>query len=223
MYHSCGIRTDGTVVCRGTNNWGEADVPSGTFTTISAGGGHSCGIRTDGTAVCWGTNNWGEADVPSGTFTTISAGGGHSCGIRTDGTAVCWGTNNWGEADVPSGTFALPDSAGPSVTVAKGDPGPTSLGPGLGTPCASDTPTCRYLHIQLRGFDPGDYTVSCSHDGWRNIPAGTWWTFTVTVGADRSATISRQCFINFASLTGNGAYVTVTRSGTSAVTSNYLK
>ena len=137
---------------------------------------------------------WG---APSGAFTTTSAAGGHSCGIRSDGTAVCWDSN--------------------------GDPRPISLGPGLGTPCAPNTPTCRYLHIQLRGFDPDTYTVTCSHDGWSNIPAGTWRTFTATVGAERSDTITRQWLINFASLTGNGVYVTVTRPGTSAVTSNHLK
>ena len=99
----------------------------------------------------------------------------------------------------------------------------SGLGPGLGSPCAPNTPTCRYLHIQLRNFDPGDYTVACSHDGWGGIAASTWWTFTVTVGNDRSATISRQCSINFASLTGNGAFVTVSKPGSPALTSNYLK
>ena len=48
-------------------------------------------------------------------------------------------------------------------------------------------------------------------------------TFTVTVGPDRSATVTRQCFINLASLTGSGTYVTVTRLGTPAVSSNHLK
>ena len=116
-----------------------------------------------------------------------------------------------------------PSLDGRLVIVNKGDPGPTSLSPGLGTACAPDTPTCRYLNIQLRGFDPGDYTVACSHDGWAGGPPATWWTFTVTVGADRTATVTRQCFINFASLTGSGVYVTVTGSGTPAVTSNHIK
>ena len=70
---------------------------------------------------------------------------------------------------------------------------------------------------------PGGYTVACSHDGWDTTPTETWWTFNVTIGDDRSATITRQCFINFASLTGNGVYVTVTTPGGDTVTSNYLK
>ena len=219
--HSCGVRGDGTAVCWGYNEYGQA--PSGSFTAVSAGYWHSCGVRGDGTAVCWGYNRFGRADAPSGVFATISAGYLHSCGLRTDGSVECWGNNDDGQVDAPSGVFAIPTAARPSVTVTKGNPGPTSLGPEKGTPCAANTPTCRYLNIQLSNFAAGTYTVACSHDGWDNTPAGTWWTFDVTVGPDRSATISRQCFINFASLTGSGAYVTVTRSGTSAVTSNYLK
>ena len=220
--HSCGIRADGTAVCWGNNFSGRADAPSGSYTSISAGGNHSCGLRADGTAVCWGSNGDGEADAPSGSFTVISAGESHSCGIRADGTAVCWGNSSFGQSDAPSGTFALPGT-GPTVTVIKGDPGPTSLNPGLGTPCAPDTPTCRYLNIQLRGFDPGDHTIACSHDGWDTTPASTWWTFNTTVGTDGTATITRQCFINFAKLTGNGVNVTVTAPGGDPVTSNYLK
>ena len=158
-----------------------------------------------------------------GTFAAVSAGSGHSCGLRADGTAVCWGWNGYGQLDAPSDTFAQPTSQGSTVTVSKGDPGPTSLGPGLGTPCAPNTPTCRYLHIQLSNFDPGAYTVAYSHDGWKNILTEIWWTFPVTVGDDRSATVTRKCFINFADLTGNGVYVAATGPGGDTVTSNYHK
>ena len=52
--HSCGVRDDGTAVCWGNNDRGQADAPGGVFGSVSAGGGHSCGVREDGTAVCWG-------------------------------------------------------------------------------------------------------------------------------------------------------------------------
>ena len=99
----------------------------------------------------------------------------------------------------------------------------TMLGPGEGVPCALDTPTCRYLDIELRGFDAGTYTVSCSHDGWGNFGPSTFWTFTITVGESGSASSSGPCFLNFARLTGSGAYVTVSSPGTGAVRSNWLK
>ena len=116
--HSCGIRTDATAVCWGNNNgpgtfdeesleWvasyaGQADAPTGKFTTITTGTYFSCGIRTDATAVCWGDNTYGQTDAPTGKFTTITTGSDHSCGIRTDRTAVCWGNNN-GPGDLRRG------------------------------------------------------------------------------------------------------------------------
>ena len=132
--HTCGIRTDGTVACWGLNDLGQADAPTGTFTSVSAGRDHSCGVRTDGTITCWGQNNDAglplalssadncgyvggqytcfvrtvtvdQTDVPSGTFTSVSAGRNHSCGVRTDGTIACWGLNNFGQAHEPDGTF----------------------------------------------------------------------------------------------------------------------
>ena len=38
MYHTCGVRTDGTLACWGNNNSGQATPPGGTFTQVSAGG-----------------------------------------------------------------------------------------------------------------------------------------------------------------------------------------
>ena len=52
--HSCGVRTDGTAVCWGSNGDGQPAAPSGSFISVSAGSLHSCGVRSDATAVCWG-------------------------------------------------------------------------------------------------------------------------------------------------------------------------
>ena len=54
--HSCGLRTDGTIHCWGTNDFGQTDAPRGSFQAVSAGSTHSCGLRTDGTIRCWGSN-----------------------------------------------------------------------------------------------------------------------------------------------------------------------
>ena len=103
--HSCGLRTDGTIECWGSNSYGEGDAPAGRFGAVSAGGGHSCGLRTDGTIECWGSNSYGEGDAPAGRFGAVSAGAWHSCGLRTDGTIECWGSNSYGEGDAPAGRF----------------------------------------------------------------------------------------------------------------------
>lgn len=89
--HTCGLRTDGTVVCWGHNGSGLLMVPSGTFTHVSAGNTHTCGLRPDGTLACWGYNTNEQATPPSGTFTEVSGGVVHTCGVRTDGTVACWG------------------------------------------------------------------------------------------------------------------------------------
>jgi len=104
-WHTCGIRTDGTVNCWGDNSYGQTSVPGGTFLSISTGFAYTCGIRTDGTVNCWGGNAFGETNVPSGKFVSVSAGGWHTCGIRTDGTVSCWGDNSYSQTSVPGGKF----------------------------------------------------------------------------------------------------------------------
>ena len=97
------------------------------------------------------------------------------------------------------------------------------MGVGEGVPCAPDTPTCRYLNVELSGFAAGTYTVDCSHDGWSNFGASTFWTFSITVDDRGSASSQGPCFINFARLTGNGAYVAVSSPGTGTVFSNWIR
>ena len=223
FYHTCALRTDATITCWGWNDYGQADAPNGTFNAVTAGYRQTCALRTDATITCWGFNGDGLADAPNGTFNAVTAGWRHTCGLRTDATITCWGHNGYGQADAPNGTFGPAGGSGPTVTVTKGGPGPTVLGPGLGVACGADTPTCRYLDVGLRGFAAGTYTVSCSHDGWGTEAPSTFWTFTVTVGESGSASRNGPCFINFAKLTANGAYVTVSRTGTTTVRSNWLK
>jgi len=100
----CGLRTDRTIVCWGAERW-LTDVPSGTFSAVSAGFPHACGVRTNGTITCWGfgVENW-LWDVPSGTFTAVSAGVDRACGLRNNGTIACWGHPADAQS-VPSGTF----------------------------------------------------------------------------------------------------------------------
>ena len=105
-FHSCGLRTDGTITCWGAtdvfgNDMGEIDPPEGSFRAISAGLAHSCGLRTDDAIACWGWNSTGQIDAPGGPFQAVTAGLDHSCGLRLDNRVVCWGSNIDGAISVP--------------------------------------------------------------------------------------------------------------------------
>ena len=70
-FHTCGVRKDGSVVCWGDDQFGQASPAQGEFTSVSAGGGggggggHTCGVKTDGSVACWGSQaRWLTA--PSG-------------------------------------------------------------------------------------------------------------------------------------------------------------
>ena len=103
--HTCGLRADRTVVCWGSNRYGQSDAPEGEFLAVSAGGQHSCAIRTDQTVVCWGGVYLMPPEPPDDEFRSVSAGSGHTCGLRTDGTISCWGGIMPAVSDTPAGPF----------------------------------------------------------------------------------------------------------------------
>ena len=99
---TCGLRSDGTVVCRGSNRYSTSSPPEDeNFISISNGGAHTCGLREDGGAVCWGADwLWGtdsSSPPPGERFVSISSGGEHICGLRGDGVAICWGMRSIGQ------------------------------------------------------------------------------------------------------------------------------
>jgi len=73
---TCGIKTDGTLWCWGTNNYGQlglgntnspVSAPTQVETdidwisvSVGAGGGHTCAVKTDGILWCWGNNGDGQ-------------------------------------------------------------------------------------------------------------------------------------------------------------------
>jgi len=50
----CGLRTNGTAGCWGSNGWGQNDVPQRTFAEVSPAEMTVAGLRSDGTVGIWG-------------------------------------------------------------------------------------------------------------------------------------------------------------------------
>jgi alpha-tubulin suppressor-like RCC1 family protein len=54
---SCGLKTNGFVVCWGGNeNKVISTIPEGPFSQIDAGWYHVCALRADNSVTCWGTD-----------------------------------------------------------------------------------------------------------------------------------------------------------------------
>ena len=93
--HVCGLRADGTVVCRGDNSSGQSSPPEGErFTAITAGEDRTCGLNSDGRALCWGNTSSSDLPPEEERFTSISItrdSWAAICGLREDGVVRCWG------------------------------------------------------------------------------------------------------------------------------------
>ena len=105
-WHTCGVKTDGSVACWGADDYGEATPPGGSFSSVSTGSRHTCGVKTGGSVACWGNDDYGRATPPSGSFSSVNAGGRHTCGVRTDDSVACWGADEYGEATPLGGSFS---------------------------------------------------------------------------------------------------------------------
>ena len=105
------LKSDGTVVAWGDNNYGQLDVPAGLsgVVQISMGAYHCLALKSDGTVVAWGTNNGGQATVPAGLsgVTQVSAGGNTSFALKSDGSLEGWGSNGNFQLNIPAGIGAV--------------------------------------------------------------------------------------------------------------------
>ncbi|MHC4501422.1 MAG: RCC1 domain-containing protein [Planctomycetota bacterium] len=108
LYHTCGLKPDGSLACWGYDGYGQVSGPNGssdTFAQVSAGGNHTCGVKTDGSLACWGNDSYEQVSGPnasSETFTQVSAGGSHTCGLKGNGRLDCWGYDVYGQVSGPS-------------------------------------------------------------------------------------------------------------------------
>ena len=94
--HSLGLKSDGTIVAWGDNNYAQCDVPApnADFVAVAGGNWHSLGLKSDGTIVAWGSNSYEQCDVPApnADFVAVAGGNWHSLGLKSDGTIGAWGS-----------------------------------------------------------------------------------------------------------------------------------
>lgn len=169
---TCGVRSDGSVVCWGAPFTEPAVVALPPAAGISVGARRACVLTEDGHVAClslevrsdlgewhFGPEGPGAPVVVPGIAdaTQVSVGAAHSCALRAGGAISCWGDNTFGQ--LGNGTFDSAES-----------PAPVGLGPALAVG-AGESATCalteagvycwgRALHGQLG--DGGEPHEACA-------------------------------------------------------------
>ncbi len=159
--HSCFLKTNGTVECRGWNSDGQIGTSTANTaqsataivvpgisdaTALAMGDYHSCALRSGGTVSCWGYNssgqlgNGGTMSGPTPTtvqsltnVTAIESFQRHTCAVRNDQTIWCWGNNPFGSLGY-SGTLST--QAKPVQTSSGDFTGAIRVAPGEWHTCA---------------------------------------------------------------------------------------
>ena len=120
-FHTVGLKSDGTVVAVGYNDWGQCNVGGWTdIVQVAAGSLHTVGLKSDGTVVAVGGDDYGYGQCDVGGWTGIvqvTAGRHHTVGIKDDGTVVAVGWNNVGQCNVGGWTGIVQVTAGSHHTV----------------------------------------------------------------------------------------------------------
>jgi len=98
--HTVGLKSDGTVVAVGWNDFGQCEVGDWTdITQVAADRIHTVGLESDGTVVATGDNSYGQLDVGGWMdIVQVAAGDGYTVGLKSDGTVVAVGA----ETELPT-------------------------------------------------------------------------------------------------------------------------
>lgn len=87
--HTVALKTDGTVVAVGGNEYGQCDVSEWTdIVAISGGDANTVGLKADGTVVVAGDNEDGQCNVSDWTDIMAIGSGIPTVGLKTNGTVI---------------------------------------------------------------------------------------------------------------------------------------
>jgi alpha-tubulin suppressor-like RCC1 family protein len=132
-YHSCAVRSNGSVECWGPDDGGRfdygqvTDSPTGTnYTEVSVGDARSCARHRGGTVDCWGVEDsdgpgFGQVSkTPKDVrFLEIDAGNLHTCGITKENGIFCWGVTN-GRSSADRGQVSEAPDDGKYINISGG-------------------------------------------------------------------------------------------------------
>jgi hypothetical protein len=118
-FHTVGLKTDGTVVAAGYNEYGQSDVGSWTdIIQVAAGRWDTLALKSDGTVVSGGWNDYGQLNVGGWTrITQVATSFFHTVGLKSDGIVVAVGENSARQCDVGGWTGIVQVAAGGQHTV----------------------------------------------------------------------------------------------------------
>ncbi|PYJ01789.1 MAG: hypothetical protein DME25_17490, partial [Verrucomicrobia bacterium] len=118
QFSSLALRTDGSLVGWGDNQYGQLNVPNtaANAVAIAAGAFHFLALKADGSVVGWGRNSEGQASPPADlrNAVAIAASGFHSFALKSDGSVVGWGPAS---TLPPDATNIIAIAAGGSLTL----------------------------------------------------------------------------------------------------------
>ena len=154
-YHTCALKTDGTVWCWGSNTSGQLGDGTNTQSlvpvkvssldsvlAISTGCEYACALKySDGSVWCWGSNTYGQlgngttissSNVPTkasstSEFASVHAGCESACAVTTGGALMCWGRGDYGLLGTGNGDEKCVPTASPYAVLQSGV-GSVSLG-----------------------------------------------------------------------------------------------
>jgi len=103
-FHTVGLKSDGTVMATGSNNFGQCNVSSWEgIVEIAVGEMHTVGLKLDGTVIATGANGVGQCNVSGWKdIVEIYAVGNCTVGLKSDGTVMATGSYGYYEFDVSS-------------------------------------------------------------------------------------------------------------------------
>ncbi|MBQ2110714.1 MAG: TIR domain-containing protein, partial [Clostridia bacterium] len=102
--HSVGLKSDGTVITAGGNNYRECNVGSWrNIAAIAAGGWHTVGLKADGTVVAAGDNSYGQCNVKGWkNIISIDAQTNRTFGVTENGKVLIAGEEDEDLSDAVS-------------------------------------------------------------------------------------------------------------------------